>query len=52
MFVYAFLLFLAVMFSFVNISQVISWESWVFCTSQAGCYTISNSTHAVVLLIS
>ena len=22
------------MFSFVNISQVIGWEGWVFCTSQ------------------
>jgi len=23
-----------VMFSFVNISQVIGWEGWVYCTSQ------------------
>jgi len=32
-------LFLAlVVFSFVNISQVIGWEGWVFCTSQEiGC---------------
>ena len=28
------LFYIVVMFSFVNISQVIGWEGWVLCTSQ------------------
>jgi len=28
------MLLVTVVFSFVNISQVIGWEGWVYCTSQ------------------
>jgi len=31
-------------FSFVNISQVIGWEGWVFCASQQ---TVSKMTYVV-----
>jgi len=35
-------------FSFVNISQVIGWEGWVFCASQdVGCEIISKVAYIV-----